>query len=148
MSEHERASTPEEMTAFLGSLREPEPEPAEPEPAATPGSGDSEGGEPEPVDQAKAEIARWLLDNPTAADLLKGDTPNELVQNAIKLKQTIDALRAENVRRSMAAPDFEGGVRQTAPVPSDPVEDHSRLIADWLQRGRADGPAHGTWEAG
>jgi hypothetical protein len=30
-------------------------------------------------------------------------------------------------------PEFDGGVREPAPAPSDPVQEHNKLVVDWLQ---------------
>jgi hypothetical protein len=118
------------LSEMIGAARpavdqEPEPTPAQPtEPEAAP-------VEPEPTDDVRREVARWLLDDPSLARFLQGESISEVIADAARFHQTITKIRAERVAEQQQASEFE------MPPTGD---DHNRFLGEILgQKAQTDG---------
>lgn len=98
---------------------------------------------PEPLDAEARRIAEMVLRDPEAAQFLRGDSVEALLTDAHRVAGILDAI-AEQQRPKPPPTNFDGGVRQTPPAPSDPVRDHDlgvlEIIHNWKQGGAGEPP--------
>jgi hypothetical protein len=117
------------------------------------------------MDQLRVGIAQNHGLPPTLAHRIEGQSIEELVAaaeavatshpnpaelasfNAAAQKQERDLSLLQMLHGSFEvpdpqpseAPDFDGGVREPAPLPSDPVRDHDELLLAWVRESHLGG---------
>ena len=83
----------------------------------------------EPLDTDARRIAEVVLRDPEMAALITGDSAEELLRDAHRVRKALDA------NQKPPPVDFDGGAREMAQPPTDPIRDHDlgvvELIRDW-----------------
>jgi hypothetical protein len=94
-----------------------------------------EGEQPKPFDGDAQRVAEWVLGDPDAAQLLRGNTAEELLHDAHRVARKLAAIAA-NRKEKPPSPDFDGGVRQSVPLPGEPTREHDALALDVVRRAK------------
>jgi hypothetical protein len=90
----------------------------------------SPGPNAEPLDTDARRIAEVVLRDPEMAALITGDTAEELLRDAHRVRKALDA--------AIPKPEvnFDGGVREPAPAPADHAREHDQTVLQIVQEAR------------